>query len=459
MPGSGCAEPLAFIHELGFADLPVAVVAQVQRCLIDLIGVAAGGVGTPLSAKARRHVVQNFGPAGRGSRMLFDGRSASRPGAALAGGMTIDSLDAHDGHVLAKGHVGAAVLPALLALTDAQDSADPSGPAAAGPDGRGVLTSMVVGYEIGTRAGIALHATAGDYHSSGAWNSLACAAVGARLMGLARTATEHALGIAEYHAPRGPMMRCIDHPTMVKDNSGWGAMSGVSAALLAADGFTGAPAILVHGEQAGIADVWADLGTRWRITEQYLKPYPVCRWAQPAVQAVLKLLAQQRFSANQIDRVEVVTFDPATRLTTRRPATTEEAQYSLPFPVAAALVRGRVGPAEVGAAGLTDGEVLRCSDRVVITESGRYSAAFPERRWAEASVVLLDGRRFESGPTTAIGDPEDPMTDETLLAKFHDLADGPLGRERSDAIVSAVGRLTDQTSDPRELYDAILRRA
>ncbi len=93
---------------------------------------------------------------------------------------------------------------------------------------------------------MALHATAADYHNSGAWNALACAAIVARALRLSPRAIEHALGIAEYQGPRGLMMRCIEHPTMGKDGSGWGAMTGVSAGLLAAEGFTGAPAEVVH---------------------------------------------------------------------------------------------------------------------------------------------------------------------------------------------------------------------
>ena len=106
--------------------------------------------------------------------------------------------------------------------------------------------ALVVGYEVANRAGTVLHATAGDYHSSGAWNALGAAAAFSRLGGLDPSATVHALGTAEYHAPRAPMMRCIDHPSMVKDSSGWGAQVGVSAALLAADGFTGAPAAVLR---------------------------------------------------------------------------------------------------------------------------------------------------------------------------------------------------------------------
>ena len=96
---------------------------------------------------------------------------------------------------------------------------------AALPDGAGFLATLLTGYEIACRAGRALHGTTSDYHTSGAWGAVSSAGLYARLMGLDRGRTREALGIAEYHGPRSQMMRCIDHPTMVKDGSGWGAMN------------------------------------------------------------------------------------------------------------------------------------------------------------------------------------------------------------------------------------------
>src|SRR5262249_16850604 len=150
------------------------------------------------------------------------------------------------GHVLTKGHAGAALLPALLALVDA---AHP-GERAAAIDGREFLTCLVLGYEVATRAGIALHATVPDYHCSGAWNALGCAAIVARLLDFDGERTREALGIAEYFGPRGQILRACDSPTMVKDGSGWGAHAGVTAALLAREGFTGAPALTVERNDA-----------------------------------------------------------------------------------------------------------------------------------------------------------------------------------------------------------------
>ncbi len=420
---------LDFLHDLSWDDLPEEVRAYARRWCLDLIGVAAGGSRTRLSAIIRDHAAAHFGPGTRRARLLMDGRAVSPLGAAMAGGMTIDALDAHDGHKLTKGHVGCGVLPALLALCEAEDRLDD----------RGFLTALVLGYEIGSRAGIALHRTAPDYHTSGAWVSVATAALGARLLDLDGARSREAIGIAEYHGPRSQMMRCIDHPTMLKDGSGWGAMAGVSAAYLAAGGFTGAPAITVEG--AEVADLWSDLGSTWRIFEQYTKLYPVCRWAQPAAQAVLNLRRRHDLTSEQVERIEVTTFHESLRLATRRPASTEEAQYSTAFPSAVALVRGDIGPADVMEGAFADPEIRRLAEGMTVGESADYNAAFPARRFSQVALLLKDGRRLESGPSEAVGDPEDPLPMDAVRAKFHAYADPLLGRSRSAEIEARVDNL------------------
>lgn len=418
----------AFIHDLRLGDIPDEVQVAARRLLLDLAGVAAAGSRTRLSRIARDHVARHMaaGPGTTPATLMLDGRPASPPGVAFAGAATIDAFDAHDGHRLTKGHVGVVTLPALLAF-------EPLAPS----DGAVFLAELVLGYEIGTRAGIALHATARDYHSSGAWNGLAAAAIGARRLGLDSDATAHALGIAEYHGGRGPMMRCIDNPSMVKDGSAQGALAGTAAALLAADGFTGAPAGMLADK------VWTDLGSRWRILEHYLKPWPVCRWAQPAIEAVLRLRSENDFAADEIESVVVHTFQEAARLAVARPRDTESAQYSLPFPVAAALVRGTVGAAEIGADGLSDPAVLRLAERMRLVEDAAFSGRFPAERLARVEVELTDGRRLDTGPVAARGDPEDPLGETELIAKYESLAVPVLGMGRADALAKLVRALPD----------------
>ncbi len=436
--------PYEFIHALTWEDLPEAVRRQARRCLLDTVGTAIAGRKTELSRITHDFAALAFG--GSGAWLWQDGRQVSPPGAALANAMTINSFDIHDGHKLVKGHAGAAVVPALFATLSLQTGEPISG--------KELLTSLVVGYEIALRAGIALHATACDYHTSGAWNALGCAAVTSRRLDLGPSLTRQALGIAEYHGPRSQMMRDIEFPTMVKDGSGWGAMSGVSAGLLAAGGFTGAPAITIEG--ADVAVYWADLGSRWRILETYFKPYAVCRWAQPSIVAALTLLKEHHLDVRQITRIRVHTFYQATCLTCHRPKNTEEAQYSLPFPLAAALVHGKLGVEELIGENLHDPALLALSDSIELIHDPALSAQFPERRFARLELHTRSGKVYTSKETEPNWEPSDPPTDGELLEKFRWLS----ATRYSELEIQALEALLwncENLIDSKELVDVVIK--
>jgi 2-methylcitrate dehydratase PrpD len=264
-----------------------------------------------------------------------------------------------------------------------------------------------------------------------------------------------ALGIAEYFGPRSQMMRVVDQPTMVKDSSSWGAMTGVTAAYLAAAGFTGAPAVTI--EAADMADVWSDLGRRWLITEQYFKLWPVCRWAQPAVAAALAISDTRQIDHRRIRRVVITTFHEARRLAGHAPQNTDQAQYAIAFPTACAFVRGRAGVDEVAGTGLQDADVRALAQRIVLDEAPEFNAAFPNRRLARLLVELDDGRTFESPVTEPPGDPDQPLADTLLFDKFFAFAAPVLGQERTMAIRRAIGPFDQRNFDLPELL-SILRQ-
>jgi len=439
------SQSVDFIHGLTHQDLPEPIVDAAIRALIDTLGVAVAGSQTRLSGIIHDHAAQQFGAGSNQPASLWtDGRPVSPAGAALANGMTIDSVDAHDGQKLTKGHVGCGVIPALMALAESRGKLD----------SQELLTSLVIGYEIGSRAGIALHATVEDYHTSGAWVALATAGLGARYLGLNTQQSRHAIGIAEYHGPRSQMMRTIDHPTMVKDGSGWGSMAGVSAAYLAAEGFTGAPAISMEADE--VRDIWSDLGKRWYITDQYIKLYPVCRWAQPPVEAALELQKQHGFSVDAIKSIRIETFHEAKRLGTKHPKSTEEAQYSLPFSVAAALVHGTIGAQHIADDALDNPAVGALQDLIDIDELDEFNAVFPEHRVARAHLLLKDGSVLVSEPTEARGDPENPVGPDVIADKFMGLVAPVLGATAADNLMDLITGLKSQP-DCRELLAALAR--
>jgi 2-methylcitrate dehydratase PrpD len=232
---------------------------------------------------------------------------------------------------------------------------------------------------------------------------------------------------------------------MLKDGSGWGAMAGVSAGMLAQKGFTGAPAITVEADD--VADYWTDLGTRWLIMEQGFKGHAVCWWAQPAVEAAIKLVLDHDIHVSEIEEIEVYTFDKATRLAHPRPATTEEAQYSLPYPVAAAL-QGLahnndhgwygLGPHQLLEDALNDESILMLADRVSLIEAPDLTAQFPGRFLARVKIRTQAGKVFESGETTFRGELDFPFNEAELINKYHWLSADILPRERIAAIEKAV---------------------
>ena len=426
----------AFIRTTDSNGIPASVMKQAALLLLDTLGIAIAATPMEAGVLARDTARRLYGAIDPRDMawMMFDGRTASLAGAAFATASQIDNLDGHDGYNPTKGHIGVAVVPALVSF--AQHIPDLSGMDA--------LASLVVSYEIAGRAGIALHATTPDYHTSGAWNALGVAALGARLRGTSAAQLREALGIAEYHGPRSQMMREIANPTMLHDGSGMGALVGVSALIMAEIGFTGAPAITVEAPE--VADHWADLGTFWQVAHQYIKPYPICRWAHAAIDAAREICLAGNVTADQVDKIEIHSFHNAVQLFATMPDTTSKAQYSLPFAVATMVAYGTIGLEHISDNGLCDPVVANLVARTQMREAAHHEARFPAGRWADVTMTLKDGRVLTSGDVHARGGPERPFDAGDIIAKYMSFAVPVLGAQRAGAIRDACLSLTDGTA-------------
>jgi 2-methylcitrate dehydratase PrpD len=411
----------------GATDIPASARARAALLLLDTLGIAAAAAPMQAGTIARDIAVELYGAGdlGQAVPILFDGRKVSVAGAAFAAASQIDNLDGHDGYNPTKGHIGVAMVPALAAL--AQACPDLSGAEA--------LAALVIGYEVAGRAGLALHDTVSDYHTSGAWNALGVAAMAARLRGLTPDQLRHALGIAEYHGPRSQMMREIANPTMLHDGSGMGAMVGVSAAVMAEAGFTGAPAITLEAPAA--AAHWADLGHIWQTELQYIKPYPICRWAHAPIDAAHDLRRDHALLPDQITGITIRSFANAVALYPGLPDTTSQAQYSLPFSVAAMLTHGQVSLDQIAGAGLSDPVMARLVGLTTLAIEPRHEARFPDGRWADIEITLADGQVLKSGDYNARGGPDQPFSSDDICTKFMSFAAPVLGPSRAASIRDA----------------------
>ncbi len=426
--------------------MPETSLVHAKLCLLDTLGVGIAAHPMEAGRITREAALRLYGTsiAADQAPLMLDGRMASRAGAAFALATQTDNLDAHDGFAPTKGHIGCAVVPALLAAAHGMT----------GLSGRDALAAVVIGYEVAGRTGVSLHATVSDYHTSGAWNALGVVALAARLWGMGADQLREALGIAEYHGPRSQMMREIANPTMLHDGSGMGALVGLSAVAMAEMGFTGAPAITVEGDE--VAGHWTDLGQRWTMEEQYIKPYPICRWAHAPIDAMQALRAAHRFGAGDIERIEIQSFHNAVQLFPVMPATTSEAQYSLPFAVAVMAAYGSISLDRISGEGLSDPLVTDLVGRTGMSAAQRHEDRFPAGRWADVAVTLRDGTTLQSEDTNARGGPDGPLSEAEIREKFLSYAAPVLGDERARRVEAAVLSLDEDGARFEAVSDLLI---
>lgn len=412
-----------FTHSATVREAPADVETHVRARLLDTLAAITAGYRQEGVGIVRRYATDCLCEGNAGSKAtLLDGSGTtlSAEGATLANGVAANALDIDDGHRKVKGHPAAVVIPPALATAEATASSV-----------RELLDAVYVGYELAVRAGMAIHEVDDLYTGTGSWGAVGAAATVARLRGLTLEQTAHALGVAEYHAPRTPIMRGVEQPGMTKDGIGWGAYAGIVAARLAEAGFTGSGTVFDD------ADAVDTLGEEFQVTNGYLKPYPCCRWAQPGVEAVLTLTSQYDIDPQTVESVRVETFEEATHLRTRSPDTVEEAQYSYPYPVAAALARGQFTQAEHAVAVRSDAAVCTLAERVELRVNGVLDERFPSECLARVEVETA-GETYVSDVRRARGARDSPLTVDERRRKARRLISPTLSEPSLDRIEASL---------------------
>ena len=434
---------IRFILDTNWQNIPTDVQHQSKRCLLDTLGALLAGTETPVGGLMAGIATAQFN--GNDATILVSGSRVSASGAALANGFAGNALDIDDGYRLIKGHPGSCILPVVLSASEVADNCP----------GSQFLTAMIIGYEIGIRAGLIRHAVYPTYHTSGSWGSISGAAAAGKLMGLEGNALLNALGTAEYHAPIAPMMKGIETPSMGKDSIGWGAMVAMMSVLMAEKGFTGIKPIFDDTPQCE----WVEsLGHHYEMLNLYFKPYAACRWAQPAIAGALKVSKDNEIIPEDIVRIQVLTFKEAKSLSDIHPQNTEEAQYNLAFPLAAALIDGEVGPEQILPARIFSSQILKLADKVDIEISEVFDQLFPEKTCAEVIVHTKSGASFSSDTMEAPWEPPDNLpSDSEIEEKFHGLVDPILGVQQTHQLCSLIWNL-DNCYNIQELIGLCLKR-
>jgi 2-methylcitrate dehydratase PrpD len=360
--------------------------------------------------------------------------------AALANGALAHGLDFDDTHAASITHASAVVVPAVLALAERD-----------GAPGRDVVRACIAGYEAIARLGMAAPGAfhARGWHATSVCGAFAAALAAGTLLGLAPRALTSALGLVGSFA--GGVMEFLEDGSAVKRlHAGWAAHAGVLAATLAAGGVTG-PATVLEGrfglyrtflDRAPDAGVFETLGHEWETTRIGFKPYPCCHYNHAYIDCALRLRREHGLSAEQVASVEClvpaaevpIVCEP--RAVKIAPRTTYEAQFSLPYVVAAALVDGRVGLDTFTSERLHDEQVLGLAARVehAVDPASTFPNGFPG--WVR--VRLADGRVLEAREPDGRGSMARPLPSGAIVEKFRENAASVLPRSTIEALEGAV---------------------
>ena len=434
-----------FAFEARWVDLPLAVQTRARWALADTLGVTlAGRPSRAGNAAALMASAEN------GSTQLVGCDGATSPVmAALANGVAASALDFDDGHYLAGGiHPGAPVISTLLSV---------SGPTTTWGE---LLCAQTVGYEVAIQAGrlLAPATPTSEYHTSGTAGALGAAVGAAKLLGLDEDGILRALRIASAHAPVARLQL-----SMVKESIGWSAATAVAAAQMAATGFDdasvpvhslpslgGFPATPFDGstdtddDASHVASFVAPFGSRWEILSTYVKPYACCRVIHAALDGLLTVMRREELDSSDLRRVVVSTIRGGVGLDFVAPPTLEHAQFSFPFAIGTAAVRGRLGACEMVEATLRDPKVADIGRRVVIEHKPELDDR-PTRNYP-AEVVMTGPRgSFAEEVNHAHGSAEVPMSEAELEAKFRSSAMTMLPVERVDQLLPTILESSPET--------------
>ncbi|MBI4573964.1 MAG: MmgE/PrpD family protein [candidate division NC10 bacterium] len=423
---SATGELVSFVRRLDPAGLSDQVLHQASRCVLDVVGVAIAGTRTPMTQISARFASEQFG-AGKAT-VIGSRRPLSVAGAAWVNGNAASALDLDDGHRLAMGHPGAVVIPAALGIAEVT-----------GVRGREFLAAIVAGYEVAVRASVARVPWYKDrMYSSGIWGIFGAAAAAGKLLGFDEASLQSAIGNAASHGPFPPGGLQANY-SMVKEVIGWAGMTGCAAALLAQQGFIGPEDVMDYSGRWNPAQLVEGLGDpdRYAILDTYFKPYAVCRWAHSSVDAVLELAGRHGLGPEEIEKILVETFYEVTRLVNYAPRNAIAAQFSIPFALAVALRHGRIEPEDVSEENLLRPEILDLARKVEVFVDPEINSQFPAKTIARVAMQTTRGR-FQTTVEYPRGNPENPLSDEELAAKFRSLTAKIVGDRASEKLQAAI---------------------
>ena len=435
-----------YAQKIDFDDLPVEVIHEAKRHIIDSFGCAMGAyLGEP--GRIARELALSF-KTNEGTIVLGTTHKSTPDLAAFACGTLIRYLDYNDTYLSKEpAHPSDNIAAVLGALTDRTD-------------GRLFITAVVLGYEVQCRL-----CDAASLRNRG-WDhvtyiALSSALAAAKVMKLPLDKTLETLALAG--VPNIALRQ-----TRVGELSMWkacaaanAARNGLFAALLARNGMTG-PKEIFEGKMGFINQVsgpfmlqpFGGKGGRFKVLDSYIKYYPSEYHSQAGIEAALKLRSQIGNPA-EIDEIEVSTYDAAVDIIAGdkekwNPKTRETADHSLPYCIATALSVGKIELEEFEEEKIKDPKIFNLMQKIKVIRDSTFTAEYPEGFPCLLNVTTRTGKEYSMKVTYPKGHPKNPMTDKEIEDKFRKLAGNVLPQNKIDAILDRMWNL-EKVKDMKEL--------
>ena len=439
-------ELIDFLHALQPAGLPAEALDRGRYFLLDYLSVAIRG-SREESAHAVQRMIQRAVPnaSGTSCASVIGTPLRTLPAyAALANGTAAHGIEHDDTHSGGSIHLGATMYSAALALAETM-------PDTAMDD---FLTAVVAGYEATARIAMAVQPK--EHYALGFHPTPTCGVFGAaiaasKLLQLTAEQTLAAMGIAGSMAA-GSMEFLAEGAWTKRIHPGLAARNGIEAAMLAGEGFSGPRRILegrdgfLHGYSRNPIPerLTEGLGESFEILHTAVKPHACCRYMQGPIDAVLELVRAHHIEADQIQRIEIAVLEAGWGIVAEprhkkyHPESVVDAQFSMPFGAAVAVVCGSAGLDQFTMEQVRSPQVRRMMGKVVLMKDVRIEANFPREWPARVRIELKNGQAHEKLTPYPKGDPENPLTWEEMAAKFHSLAGAVLSQERCAEIVRQI---------------------
>ena len=439
---------------LRYDDIPAEVIARIKLSLLDSLGCCLFGATLPWTQKVAALAEQEG--AKPVATLIGFGRKTSASLAALVNGTSGHAFELDDIHKESIIHAGSIATPVALGLAESRANA------AGKISGRDVLTAMVAGYEIGHRVGNAATMSLffRGFHPQGTSGAFVAAATAARMLNLDALQFQHALGMAG--SPAGGLMAAQEGAMVKRFHSGRAAQSGVYAAQLAADGFTGilnaleAPYggyLSTYSDEPNPSRLTAGLGNTWETLNVGYKPHASVTSIHSALDGLALIMQEQKLKADDIAKVETG-LSPMTHVHCAweyKAQGVTAAQMNLYYGMAVIALDGAAFTEQFREARLSDPQILDFIARITAhVDPEIETMGAPFRHASRVKITARNGQVFEKLSLHRRGSPENPLSAEEVVHKFRNVVAPCMAKADAERIIATVDRC-EQLTDISEL--------